>query len=150
MIACRKVFISHASEDKERFVLRFAERLRSKGIDAWVDTWEMLPGDKLVDKVFNEGLKRSEVVIVVLSDLSINKPWVQKELNTAVVMNIEKQTRLIPIRLGKCEVPLCLEDTSYQEISDLDNYDVDLDRKSTRLNSSHLVISYAVFCLKKK
>src|SRR5256885_3485708 len=24
------------------------------------------------------------------------------------------------------------------------------DRKSTRLNSSHLVISYAVFCLKKK
>src|SRR5688500_19138264 len=25
-----------------------------------------------------------------------------------------------------------------------------LDRKSTRLNSSHLVISYAVFCVKKK
>src|SRR5256885_9595200 len=32
-------------------------------------------------------------------------------------------------------------------------YDISLnstDRKSTRLNSSHLVISYAVFCLKKK
>src|SRR5205807_6776129 len=28
--------------------------------------------------------------------------------------------------------------------------EVALDRKSTRLNSSHLVISYAVFCLKKK
>src|SRR5256885_6769326 len=28
--------------------------------------------------------------------------------------------------------------------------EVQLDRKSTRLNSSHLVISYAVFCLKKK
>src|SRR5688500_19580773 len=28
--------------------------------------------------------------------------------------------------------------------------DVVEDRKSTRLNSSHLVISYAVFCLKKK
>src|SRR5260221_3663086 len=27
---------------------------------------------------------------------------------------------------------------------------VSLDRKSTRLNSSHTVISYAVFCLKKK
>src|SRR5256885_12138559 len=27
---------------------------------------------------------------------------------------------------------------------------VQADRKSTRLNSSHLVISYAVFCLKKK
>src|SRR5438034_5661702 len=28
--------------------------------------------------------------------------------------------------------------------------DIELDRKSTRLNSSHTVISYAVFCLKKK
>src|SRR2546426_4315415 len=28
--------------------------------------------------------------------------------------------------------------------------DIGIDRKSTRLNSSHLVISYAVFCLKKK
>src|SRR5207248_11292317 len=28
--------------------------------------------------------------------------------------------------------------------------DQDLDRKSTRLNSSHRTISYAVFCLKKK
>src|SRR5438034_2357923 len=28
--------------------------------------------------------------------------------------------------------------------------DVTQDRKSTRLNSSHTVISYAVFCLKKK
>src|SRR5256885_3973039 len=29
-------------------------------------------------------------------------------------------------------------------------WDLNTDRKSTRLNSSHLVISYAVFCLKKK
>src|SRR5256885_5162122 len=29
-------------------------------------------------------------------------------------------------------------------------YQFRIDRKSTRLNSSHLVISYAVFCLKKK
>src|SRR5258708_37791076 len=30
------------------------------------------------------------------------------------------------------------------------NYVVVRDRKSTRLNSSHQIISYAVFCLKKK
>src|SRR5439155_18997475 len=29
-------------------------------------------------------------------------------------------------------------------------FDPDSDRKSTRLNSSHVAISYAVFCLKKK
>src|SRR5205807_6391201 len=32
----------------------------------------------------------------------------------------------------------------------LDGSSYVVDRKSTRLNSSHLVISYAVFCLKKK
>src|SRR5699024_11233735 len=30
------------------------------------------------------------------------------------------------------------------------NISTDIDRKSTRLNSSHVSISYAVFCLKKK
>src|SRR5207244_5637275 len=34
-------------------------------------------------------------------------------------------------------------------VFDPDDYDM-LDRKSTRLNSSHQIISYAVFCLKKK
>src|SRR5438067_6369647 len=29
-------------------------------------------------------------------------------------------------------------------------FEIKLDRKSTRLNSSHVSISYAVFCLKKK
>src|SRR2546426_8405464 len=38
-------------------------------------------------------------------------------------------------------------DTPFDEIL-VDDYQED--RKSTRLNSSHLVISYAVFCLKKK
>src|SRR5207248_9340086 len=31
-----------------------------------------------------------------------------------------------------------------------DTFTAELDRKSTRLNSSHRTISYAVFCLKKK
>src|SRR2546426_6219786 len=35
--------------------------------------------------------------------------------------------------------------TPYREVNR-----AEVDRKSTRLNSSHLVISYAVFCLKKK
>src|SRR5256885_16716719 len=35
-------------------------------------------------------------------------------------------------------------------VSSLARKSTKADRKSTRLNSSHLVISYAVFCLKKK
>jgi len=52
-----KVFVSHASEDKQRFVLAFAERLRAKGIDVWLDRWEVYPGDSLVDKTFAKWVK---------------------------------------------------------------------------------------------
>src|SRR5256885_11104180 len=43
-------------------------------------------------------------------------------------------------------------DFSYTDVANavLDKGVLRSDRKSTRLNSSHLVISYAVFCLKKK
>src|SRR5256885_5229280 len=40
--------------------------------------------------------------------------------------------------------------TSCDELADMTEASGAEDRKSTRLNSSHLVISYAVFCLKKK
>src|SRR5690606_41974492 len=40
-------------------------------------------------------------------------------------------------------------DQAVDRRSDLERCD-DADRKSTRLNSSHVKISYAVFCLKKK
>ena len=38
----------------------------------------------------------------------------------------------------------------YKTIKAVNNINFSVDRKSTRLNSSHVAISYAVFCLKKK
>src|SRR5256885_3163072 len=43
-----------------------------------------------------------------------------------------------------------LFDTKERDAAAIEAQISKLDRKSTRLNSSHLVISYAVFCLKKK
>src|SRR5256885_8608003 len=52
------------------------------------------------------------------------------------------------IRLGRARVRT-KQRAANSQIQDDTRFDP-LDRKSTRLNSSHLVISYAVFCLKKK
>src|SRR5690606_40325078 len=49
---------------------------------------------------------------------------------------------------SKLKIPLSSTFNFYSEIKS--NSFVLLDRKSTRLNSSHVKISYAVFCLKKK
>src|SRR5256885_559222 len=51
-------------------------------------------------------------------------------------------------RIGEGRV---VRDPEKPSVVDQENRDWTLaERKSTRLNSSHLVISYAVFCLKKK
>jgi hypothetical protein len=123
-----KVFVSHASEDKDRFVLRFAERLRQKGIDAWLDKWEMLPGDSLVDKIFEEGIKEAKAVIVVLSKFSVEKPWVREELNAAFVKRINNGSKLIPVVIDDCEVPEALKSTLWESIADLSAYDPSFDR----------------------
>src|SRR5438876_12352976 len=50
------------------------------------------------------------------------------------------------VACGLCSVA-CPADAIYLEAAEIDGT---VDRKSTRLNSSHPSISYAVFCLKKK
>jgi hypothetical protein len=124
-----KVFISHASEDKERFVVDFASNLRQRGIDAWVDQWEIRPGDSLVKKIFDEGLNNAEAVIIVLSNISIQKPWVREELDISIVKKITEQIRVIPIIIdADCIVPASLQSTLWVKIQDLKQYDQELTR----------------------
>src|ERR1039457_477895 len=59
-------------------------------------------------------------------------------------------------RIPRCSSPLrssnrsCRHSTPWSPRNWCPTGSAHTDRKSTRLNSSHLVISYAVFCLKKK
>lgn len=118
-----RVFVSHASEDKQRFVVRFAQRLRENGVDAWLDQWEMLPGDSLVDRIFEQGLKQAQAVVIILSAVSVQKPWVREELNHSVVKRIGRGLKIIPVVIDKCEVPECLQATLWQRVDDLQHYD---------------------------
>lgn len=123
-----KVFISHASEDKERFVMNFASKLRANGVDAWLDKWEMLPGDSLVDKIFEEGIKEADSFIIILSNHSVNKPWVQEELNASFIKRIGKNSKIIPIVLDNCKVPECLQSTIWENINNHQNYEENFTR----------------------
>lgn len=118
-----RVFVSHASEDKERFVLSFATALRSNGVNAWVDKWEIRPGDRLVRKLFEEGLKDVAAFIAVISKYSIDKPWVKEELDRAIVDRIEKETKIIPVLIDDCEVPEALKSTVWERVKDLKHFE---------------------------
>src|SRR5690349_23238109 len=55
--------------------------------------------------------------------------------------SVASSTQVVPVRVNTRALPASIP----PEVSS-----PDADRKSTRLNSSHVEISYAVFCLKKK
>lgn len=117
--AAPRAFISHASEDKERFVLPFAKALREAGIDAWVDKWEIGPGDSLVQRIFDEGIAEADAFIVVLSLASVSKPWVREELDAGVVRRITsgRAQRLIPVVLDEAvEVPEALRHLLWESV----------------------------------
>src|SRR2546429_9771746 len=64
----------------------------------------------------------------------------------------EPDARLVKLTESPiAKAPLLVEDTLFRVLGDSRLEHIpELDRKSTRLNSSHGYISYAVFCLKKK
>lgn len=110
-----KVFVSHAGEDRERFVKQFSTILRENGVDAWTSFWEIKDGDNLTTKIFDEGFDKSSHFIIVLSKFSMDKPWVQKELNIAVVKQIEDRYTLIPLIIDEVKIPTSLKRYKIQE-----------------------------------
>jgi hypothetical protein len=92
------VFISHASEDKRRFVDALEAALRERGVTCWYDSHEVQLGDDFVRKM-NEGLAGARYGVVVLSP-NFFKYWPESELSA--LCNQEAtfdQKRLLPVWL---------------------------------------------------
>src|SRR3712207_7592287 len=68
----------------------------------------------------------------------------------AKTANPERQAELLEIARICDKVPYQPAETFAEAVQSVWFIQCILDRKSTRLNSSHANISYAVFCLKKK
>ena len=89
---------------------------------------EMQPGDSLVDKIFEEGIKNAAAVIVILSQISVTKKWVREELNASFVERINGKSKLIPVVIEECNIPMALQSTLFQRIDDLTSYEGELNR----------------------
>ena len=93
------VFISHASEDKARFVRPLAEALRERGISVWYDEWELRVGDSLVDRI-NDGLGHSQFGVVVLSPAFFTKNWSRAEMQAFANLEMQQsRSLLLPVWL---------------------------------------------------
>lgn len=95
----KKTFICYSHKDRERFVSGFYKKLMSYGVDISIDELDILPGDSLPTRIFDELIDDCENFIVVLSEHSIKSKWVNEELDSGMIQKITKGARLIPIVL---------------------------------------------------
>ena len=101
------VFISHASEDKERVVLPLATMLEASGLKVWLDKTTLTLGDSLRQAI-DRGLAKSRFGIVVLSHAFFGKSWPQRELDGLISREDAGVKVILPIWHG----------ISYQDVSE--------------------------------
>ena len=94
----RLVYLAHASEDKA-LVKPMAEGLMGRGIDVWYDNWEIGYGDSLRRKM-EEGLGNCTHFVVLLTETSIKKPWVNEEIDAGLMGAVEGTAKFIGLRHG--------------------------------------------------
>jgi hypothetical protein len=109
-------FLSYTREDKD-FAGRIANELSGSGIDVWWDEWEIKPGDSLIQKIFQEGLAKCDVFLILLSCASVESKWVKEELDSAMIKRMEGSTRVIPLVKEECRIPLPLRALKWVELS---------------------------------
>lgn len=95
-----EVFLCHASEDKAEVVRPLYSHLTARGISCWIDEAEIAWGDSIVEKI-QHGLSRARYVIVVLSPQLLQKQWAQKELRSALALELASDRNvLLPLLVG--------------------------------------------------
>ena len=119
-----KVFICHSSEDKESFVNNFVDNLFKRGIDAWVDEYEIHFGDSIIEKV-NEGLKNSDKGIIIFSKNLNNSQFALAEVDSIIYKGIyEKSYFIIPVIIDDdVEIPELINHVSGVKITNIENYE---------------------------
>ena len=101
------VFLIHAHSDKE-VVHKLYTRIMEDGVNVWLDTKKLQPGQDWQSEIRN-ALLRSDVVIVCLSQ-GFNKQqgYRHEELKLALEKaNFlpDNEIFIIPVRLEKCDMP---------------------------------------------
>lgn len=90
------VFISHASEDKEKVARPLAEELSQRGVKVWFDEFELEIGDNLTESI-DQGLSETRYGVVILSGNFFGKDWAERELEGLTARDMGDDKVLLPL-----------------------------------------------------
>ncbi len=109
-----RVFLSYSSEDRP-FVDRIAQDLERVNVGIWYDKWEIRVGDSLIEKI-SEGIRENDYLALMLSPNSVTSEWVRREVNAALIRELdEKKVIILPVLIESCEIPTLLREKKYAD-----------------------------------
>ena len=110
------VFLSHSSKDKP-FVRQLAADLSANDVTVWLDEQMIRVGDSIVEKI-GQGLATSDYFLIALSENSMGSEWVKRELNQALIHEIEsRKVKVLPVKMSECEIPTLIKDKKFADFS---------------------------------
>ena len=121
-----RIFLCHASEDKDcvREVYRWLRSI--PGIEPWLDEENLLPGQDWASEIAR-ALRNSDFILIFLSQISVSKRgYVQREMKMALDawQDIpEGGIHTIPVRINECEVPESFQRYQYVNLFEQGAFD---------------------------
>jgi tetratricopeptide (TPR) repeat protein len=118
------VFLSHSSADKPA-VEELARRLAKEGVQAWLDKWNLIPGDPWQPAI-EKALVESETCAVFVGPSGFG-PWQNEEMRAAIDQRVRdsgRRFRVIPVllpgakRAERSSLPTFLAATTWVEFHD--------------------------------
>lgn len=143
-----KAFISysHDSLAHKTWVLGLATRLRSMGVDAILDQWELKPGDD-IPHFMEQHLAAADRVLMVCTERYVEKAnsgsggvGYEKMIVTADLMKNITSSKLIPIirQKGTYKVPTFLQSKLFIDFSNLDQFEFSIDELARAIHGAPL------------
>jgi hypothetical protein len=86
-----KVFLSHSKADVE-FVRKIDSHLRRCLIETWLDEIDIQHGDSWLRSIFDEGISKSDFVLVLISEHSLLSPMVDKEIDAGILSQLKSNS----------------------------------------------------------
>jgi hypothetical protein len=90
------VFLSHNSKDKPA-VRELAEALRARGLDVWLDEWELVPG-RPWQEALEEVIETTGAAAVLVGKDGLG-PWQNKEMRGLLAEFVDRELPVIPVLL---------------------------------------------------
>lgn len=120
------IFISYSRTNSE-FALDLANKLKSSGVNVWIDQLSLKTGDNW-DLGITKALKDCKTFLIILSKVSVESDNVLNEIAYAV--NMKKD--IIPILIEECDLPLNLIRSNYIDL--LNNNSKEIEQLIAALN----------------